>query len=165
MSTRQERIAAIARKYPNESITTLSSHLDVLWLREAYKQLNRKSAVGVDGESVAQFAEGLKERLAELVNQVKSGSYRAPPALRKQIPKNEKETRPIGIPTTTNKVLERAVVMLLEPIYEEDCIDGSYALRPNRNTHQALEVIRQELMAMGGGWVLDVGMYRSTSTQ
>ena len=88
------------------------------------------------------------------------GSYRAPPVLRKQIPKNEKETRPIGMPTTANKVLECAVTMLLEPIYGQDFIDGSYGFRLNRNTHDALEAIRQSLMQMGGGWVLDVDVQK-----
>jgi group II intron reverse transcriptase/maturase len=138
--------------------------MDLLWMREAYRQLNANSAVGVDGESVAAFGERLDERLTELLEQAKSGSYRAPPVLRKQIPKNEKETRPIGIPTTANKVLERAVVMLLEPIYEQDFIEDSYGFRRNRSSHDALEVIRQSLMQMGGGWVLDVDVQKYFDT-
>lgn len=164
VSTRRQRIAAIAQKYPDSPITTLSHHMDLLWMREAFGQLNRRSAVGVDGESVAAFGEQLDERLPELLEQAKSGSYRAPPVLRKQIPKNGKESRPIGIPTTANKVLERAVTMLLEPIYEQDFIDGSYGFRLNRNTHDALEVIRRSLMEMGGGWVLDVDVQKYFDT-
>lgn len=164
VSTRRQRIAAIAQKYRESPISTLSHHMDLLWMREAYRQLNANSAVGVDGESVAAFGERLDERLRELLEQAKSGSYRAPPVLRKQIPKNEKETRPIGIPTTANKVLERAVVMLLEPIYEQDFIEDSYGFRRNRSSHDALEVIRQSLMQMGGGWVLDVDVQKYFDT-
>ena len=164
VSTRRQRIATIARKYPGSPISTLSHHMDLLWMQQAYRQLNRHSAVGVDGESVAAFGERLDERLLELLEQAKSGSYRAPPVLRKQIPKNEKETRPIGIPTTANKVLERAVVMLLEPIYEQDFMDDSYGFRLNRGTHDALEVIRQWLMRKGGGWILDVDVQKYFDT-
>lgn len=164
VSTRRQRIAAVAQKYPDSPLSTLSHHLDLLWMREAYRQLNPNSAVGVDGESVEAFGERLDERLMELLEQAKSGSYRAPPVLRKQIPKNEKETRPIGIPTTANKVLERAVVMLLEPIYEQEFIEDSYGFRHKRSSHDALEVIRQSLMQMGGGWVLDVDVQKYFDT-
>jgi len=162
VSTRRQRIASIAQKYP--VVDTLSHHLDLLWMRTAFEQLNPKSAVGVDGESVAEFAEDLDARLKELLEQAKSGRYQAPPVRRTQIPKSETETRPIGIPTTANKVLERAMVMLLEPVYEGDFIDGSYGFRLGRNTHQALEKIRSTLSMWRGGWVLDVDVRKYFDT-
>lgn len=156
VSTRQRHIAQMARKYAASPLTTLSHHMDEPWMREAYRRVRRDSAPGVDGQSVADYGMNLEQNLRGLLERAKNGSYRAAPVKRAYIPKNETETRPIGIPTVENKVLERAVVMLLEPVYEIEFKDCSYGFRPKRSTHQALEAVRREAMAMGGGWVLDV---------
>lgn len=156
VSTRQRHIAQMARKYAASPLTTLSHHMDELWMREAYRRVRRDSAPGVDGQSVADYGTHLEQNLRGLLERAKNGSYRAAPVKRAYIPKNETETRPIGMPTVENKVLERAVVMLLEPVYENEFKDCSYGFRPKRSTHQALEAVRREAMAMGGGWVLDV---------
>ena len=114
----------------------------MLWMREAFKRLNPKSVAGIDEQSVREYAVELESNLGSLLERAKKGTYRAPPVKRKHIPKNEEETRPIGIPTTENKVLERAVVMLLEAIYEIDFMECSYGFRVKRSAHQALESIR-----------------------
>ena len=111
--TRQQRIAEMAKKYGDSPLSTLSHNIDLVWLHEAFRRLNRNSATGVDGQSVAAYGERLEENLRDLLERVKSGRYRAPPVKRGYVPKDGKELRPIGIPTTENKVLERAVVMLL----------------------------------------------------
>ena len=154
--TRQEHIAYVARKYTDSPLTTLSHHLDMLWMREAFSRVKRDSAPGIDGVTVAQYAENLEANLAELLELAKSGRYRTPPVKRAYIPKNEKETRPIGLPTVADKVLQRAVVMLLEPIYETEFLDCSYGFRPRRSAHQALDALREGLKGFNGGWVLDV---------
>jgi RNA-directed DNA polymerase len=154
--TRQEHIAYVAEKYTDSPLTTLGHHMDILWLQEAFSRVQRDAAPGVDGITVAQYAENLDANLAELLELAKSGRYRTPPVRRVHIPKNEKETRPIGIPTVADKVLQRAVVMLLEPIYERDFRDCSYGFRPGRSAHQALEALREALKEVKGGWVLDV---------
>ena len=133
-------------------------------MREAFSRLKKDSAVGVDGVSVQEYAINLEPKLADLLEEAKSGRYRPPPGKRVQIPKNEKETRPISISTTENKVLERAVTMLLEPIYETEFLDCSYGFRPNRSAHQALAEIREHVMAMNGGWVLDVDLRKFFDT-
>ena len=124
-------------------------------MREAYARLNRRSAPGIDRQSVAEYGENLDENLLELLERAKSGSYRAPALRRSYVPKNEKEKRPIGIPTTENKILERATVMLLEPIYENTFEDGSYGFRSKRPAHQALAKIRELIQAMNGCWIID----------
>jgi group II intron reverse transcriptase/maturase len=118
----------------------------------------------VDGQSVADYGEDLSANLRSLETRAKNGTYRAPPAKRVHIPKNETETRPIGMPTVEDKVLERAVAMLLEPVYEQEFLDCSYGFRPGRSPHQALEALRKVIMAMRGGWVLDVDVRKYFDT-
>jgi len=105
-----------------------------------------------------EYEQDLEGNLERLLDRAKSGTYRAPPVRRVHIPKggSSTETRPLGIPTLEDKVLQRAVVMLLEPIYEQDFLDCSYGFRPRRSAHQALESFRAQLMKSRGGWVLEV---------
>jgi group II intron reverse transcriptase/maturase len=104
--------------------------------------------------------------LQSLLDRAKSGTYVAPPVRRVHIPKagSATETRPLGIPTFEDKVLQRAVVMVLEAIYEQDFLDYSYGFRPGRSAHQALDTLWHQTMAMGGGWILDVDIRRSFDT-
>lgn len=164
VSTRQQHIAEMARKHAGSPLTTLSHHLDMVWLREAYARVRRDSAPGVDGQTVADYGENLEANLQSLLERAKSGTYRAPLVKRVHIPKSDTETRPIGMPTVENKVLERAVAMLLEPVYEREFLDCSYGFRTGRSPHQALEAVRAAVMAMGGGWVLDVDVRKYFDT-
>jgi group II intron reverse transcriptase/maturase len=118
----------------------------------------------VDGQTVADYGENLDANLRSLLDRAKTGTYRAPWVKRVHIPKNETETRPIGMPTVENKVLERAIAMLLEPVYEQEFLDCSYGFRPGRSAHQALAALRQTVMTMGGGWVLDVDVKKYFDT-
>jgi group II intron reverse transcriptase/maturase len=118
----------------------------------------------VDGQTVAGYGENLEANLQSLLERAKSGSYRAPLVKRVHIPKSETETRPIGMPTVENKVLERAVAMLLEPVYEREFLDCSYGFRTGRSPHQALDAVRAAVMRMGGGWVLDVDVRKYFDT-
>jgi RNA-directed DNA polymerase len=157
VSTRQRRIAELAEQYPEEGLSTLGHHLDMEWMKEAYRQVRRDSAPGVDGKTVAEYGCELEKNLEALIARAKSGSYKAPPVKRVHIAKGDgKETRPIGMPTVEDKILQRAVVMLLEPIYERKFYDFSYGFRPGRSAHQALEAIWQGIGKTRTGWVLDV---------
>lgn len=164
VSTRQQHIAAMARKHAGSPLSTLSHHLDLLWMREAYGKVRRDSAPGVDGQTVADYGEKLEANLRSLLERAKSGTYRAPLVKRVHLPKSETETRPIGMPTVENKVLERAVARLLEPVYETEFLDCSYGFRPGRSAHQALDAVRAAVMAMDGGWVLDVDVRKYFDT-
>lgn len=156
VSTKQKRIAELARQMPQVAMTTLSHHVDAEWLRVAYRRVRKDGAVGVDGQTAAEYARDLEGNLASLLNRFKSGTYRAPPVRRVHIPKGDGRTRPIGIPTLEDKILQRAVVMLMEPIYEHDFMECSYGFRPGKSAHMALEALWKGLMGMGGGWVLEV---------
>jgi group II intron reverse transcriptase/maturase len=138
--------------------TSLNHYLDRGWLHEAFLATRRDGAPGVDGRGFEDFAADLPGNLRSLEDRAKSGTYRAPPVRRVHIPKGggSTETRPLGIPTFEDKVLQRAVLMALEPIYEQDFLDCSYGFRPGRSAHQALGALRDQLMSIGGGWVVDV---------
>jgi group II intron reverse transcriptase/maturase len=155
--TKQRRIAEIARQRPTERLTALNHYLDIEWLTEAYHRVRRDSAPGVDGVRVSDYGQHLEEHLPSLLHRAKRGSYVAPPVKRVHLPKDgSEETRPIGMPTCEDKVLQRAVAMLLEPIYEEAFHDFSYGFRPGRSAHQALATFWQEATGLGVRWVLEV---------
>src|SRR6202049_1321557 len=156
VSTKLERIAKLAREIPQAAFTTLAHHIDIDWLKEAYRRTRKDGATGVDGQSAEDYAANLEDNLRSLLERAKSGTYRAPPVRRVHIPKSGGQTRPIGIPTFEDKVLQRAVAMVLEAIYEQDFLDCSYGFRPGRSAHQALNNLWHELMKMGGGWVYEV---------
>ena len=92
-----------AQKYRHEPLTALSHHMDLNWMHEAYHSINKDAAPGVDGQTWEQYGENLTENLKDLLNRAKSGSYRAPPVKRAYVPKNEREKRPIGLPTVQSR--------------------------------------------------------------
>ena len=117
ISTKLRQIAELARNAPDMAFTTIAHHLDLALLREAHRRTRKDGAPGVDGASADQYAERLEDNLRSLLERAKSGSYRAPPVRRVHIPKGDgSQTRPIGIPTFEDKVLQRAVAMLLEAV-------------------------------------------------
>ena len=156
IQTRQLRIARLAKEDPTRVLTSLAHFVDIHWLYEAWTRIRKSGAVGVDGETTDDFKANLDERLMKLLENFKSGKYRAPPVRGVDIPKGNGKTRPIGIPTTEDKVLQMAVKMLLEPIYEQDFQDCSYGCRPGRSQHQALQDMWKHLMDTNGGWILEV---------
>ncbi|MCA1837333.1 MAG: group II intron reverse transcriptase/maturase [Actinobacteria bacterium] len=157
VSTKLQQIAELARKMPQAALSTLSHHIDLEFLREAYRRTRKDGATGVDEMTAKEYAENLDERLASLLERFKSGTYWAPPVRRVHIPKGDgTKTRPIGIPTFEDKVLQRAVTMVLEAVYEQDFLNCSWGFRPGRSAHGALESLYQALRRMHGGWVLDV---------
>ena len=157
ISTKLERIAKLARDFRGKPLNPLSHFIDVEWLREAYRRTRKDGALGVDRQSAGEYEEKLEENLRSLLERAKSGMYRAPPVRRVHIPKGDgSQTRPLGIPTFEDKVLQRAVAMVLEAVYEQEFHDFSYGFRPGRSALQALEVVQNTAVKMAGGWVLEV---------
>lgn len=155
----------MAKEMPGAALTTLAHHIDVDWLREAYRRTRKDGARGVDGQSASQYAEHLEDNLRALLERAKNGTYRAPPVRRVHIPKGDgSQTRPIGIPTFEDKVLQRAVAMLLEAVYEQEFHDFSYGFRPGRSAHQACEALQNATVRMAGGWVLEVDIAKFFDT-
>lgn len=137
---------------------TLNQYIDYEWVRYAYDRTRKDGAVGVDDQTAADYAANLEQNLCNLVDQLKSGSYRAPPARRHYIPKTDGSQRGIAISCFSDKVAQRAIVMLLEPIYEHDFLDCSFGFRRERSAHQALQAVRNAIMERGGRWILDVDL-------
>jgi len=165
VSTKLQRIAKLSKESPEMVWTTLAHHIDIDWLREAYRRTRKSGAPGVDGQTATEYAANLEDNLQSLLDRAKSGRYRAPPVRRVHIPKGEgKQTRPIGIPTFEDKVLQRAVSMLLGAVYEEDFYEFSYGFRPGRSAHQALETFQSGLVRLAGAWVLEVDVRKFFDT-
>ncbi len=156
----------LARRSPQMAFTSLAYHMDLQWLHEAFLRTRKDGAVGVDGQWASDYRQNLEANLQSLLDRAKSGTYVAPPVRRVHIPKagSPTQTRPIGIPTFEDKVLQRAVVMLLEPIYEQDFHASSYGFRPGRGAHQALQSLWEQLMGCSGGWVLEVDIRKFFDT-
>jgi group II intron reverse transcriptase/maturase len=155
VSTKLRRIAKLAKENSQMSFTTLAHHIDMDFLREAYRRTRKDGAPGVDRVTAKKYAKRLDANLEALLNAFKSGRYRAPPVRRVHIPKGDGRTRPLGIPAFEDKVLQKAVTMVLEAIYEQDFSNCSYGFRPKRSAHDALAAMREPLMEMGGAWVID----------
>lgn len=157
VSTKLERIAKLTKQMPGVALTTLAHHIDLEWLHEAYRRTRKDGAVGVDGQTAAEYAANLQANLKTLLDRAKSGdNYRAPPVRRVYIPKGDGDkTRPIGMPAFEDKVLQRAIAMVLEAIYEQQFLDCSYGFRPKRSAHQALRAVWKQAMDLGGCWVLE----------
>lgn len=156
ISTKIQRIAELARRHPERVFRSIHHVIDIEWLREAHRRTRKSGAVGVDGQTAREYAVHLEANLQKLLDRFKTGSYRAPSLRRAHIPKDGGNTRPIGIPTFEDKVLQTAIRMLMEAIYEEDFLDCSYGFRPRRSAHDALDALWKSVMSMGGAWVVEV---------
>src|SRR4029079_4919546 len=118
----------------------------------------KDGAVGVDEQTAADYAANLEGNLQSLLDRFKSGTYRPPQGPRGEIPKGDGTTRPLGIPTFEDKVLQRAVSMVLNAVYEQDFLDCSYGFRPGRSPHQSLHALWSARMKVGVCWVLEIAI-------
>jgi len=156
ISTRLLKITQLVSDYPRVALTTLAHHIDVSWLREAYRLTRKDGAVGVDGQTAMMYEEHLDDNLSSLLDRFKSGVYRAPPVKRVYILKGDGKKRPIGMPTLEDKVLQRAVLMVLEPIFEHTFYDCSFGFRPRKSAHQALDSLWRSIMGLKDVWLIEL---------
>jgi len=156
VSTKLQQIAEQAKRYPGTAFTTLVHLIDVDFLREAFRRTNKKSSPGIDGVTAERYAENLEENLQDLYERLRNGQYRAMPVERVWLDKEDGRKRPIGKPVLEDKIVQRAVAMLLEAVYEQDFYDFSYGFRAGRSPHQALRELRERCMEMNIGWIVDL---------
>jgi retron-type reverse transcriptase len=145
--------AARARK--QERFTALLHHLTVNLLRDSFYALKRQAAPGVDGVTWQEYEAGLEGRLADLHNRVHRGAYQAQPSRRVYIPKADGRQRPLGVAALEDKIVQQAVVTILNQIYEVDFKGFSYGFRPGRGPHQALDALSAAILWKRVNWVLD----------
>ena len=148
-------ISGHARRDPAFQFTSLAHLLDVEYLRDCYHSLNRNRAVGIDSISWEAYGANLEDNLSHLVSRLKRKRYKPLPARRVYIPKNDKETRPLGIPALENKIVERGITWILESIYEQEFLDCSYGFRPKRGCHQALKQLNDLIMFQPVGHIVE----------
>jgi RNA-directed DNA polymerase len=150
-----ERVRKAAQERKGERFTTLLHHIDATLLRQAYHWLKREAAPGVDGMTWDTYGEGLDARLRDLETRIHGGSYRAQPSRRVYIPKPDGRQRPLGIAALEDKIVQRAVVEVLNAIYETDFLGFSYGFRPGRGQHDALDALAAGIENRAVNWILD----------
>ena len=148
MSTQLSRITKRAKWDRKARFTSLAHLLTPEFLRETWGKMNRRAAGGVDGKSAEQFESELETHIEEICAHLKAGTYRAPPVRRVDIPKGPGKdgTRPLGIPTVGDRLLQRAVARILEAVFEADFLECSHGFRPGRNPHHALRALREQIV-------------------
>jgi group II intron reverse transcriptase/maturase len=144
MSTELDRIATKAKADRKVRFTSLAHLLTPVFLRETWALMNRRGASGVDGETTQQFESEIETRILDIWERLKAGRYKAPPVRRVDIPKGPGKagTRPLGIPTVEDRLVQRATARILEAVFEQDFLDCSYGFRPRRSPHHALRALR-----------------------
>ena len=150
-----DRVREAARRDAKQRFTNLLHHVKVDLLRQAYSALKHDAAVGIDEVSWRQYGEGLEERLIDLQVRIQEGRYRAKPSKRDWIPKPDGRQRPIGIASLEDKIVQKALVLVLQQIYEEDFLGFSYGFRPKRRQHNALDALYVAITQRKVSWVLD----------
>ena len=125
-------------------------------MKEAYRLTRKDGAPGIDGVTANEYAKKLEANLLDLLDRIKSGCYQSPPVRRTYIPKTDGSRRPLGIPSFEDKVAQRAIVMVLESVYEQDFLPCSFGFRPGRSAHQALQNLNAACMRQRLRWVLDI---------
>ncbi len=164
VSSALDRVRQVARKDREARFTALLHHVDVDRLRAAYRAIRRDAAPGVDGVTWEEYGRGLEENLHDLHARLCRGAYRVRPSRRVFIPKADGRLRPLGIASLEDKVLQRAVVEVLNAIYEEDFLGFSYGFRPGRRPHDALDALAVGIEKRKVNWILDAdirGFYDS----
>lgn len=152
---RLDRVRQAARQRKKERFTALMHLVDVELLRQSYFWLQKKAAAGVDGMTWQQYGEGLEERLADLHGRLHRNAYRATPSRRQYIPKADGRMRPLGIAALEDKIVQRAVVAVLNAVYEQDFLGFSYGFRPRRSQHQALDALSVGITRTSVSWIVD----------
>jgi RNA-directed DNA polymerase len=144
-----------ARERKQERFTALLHHLSVALLRDSFYALRRQASPGVDGVTWQEYETGLEDRIADLHRRIHRGAYRAQPSRRVYIPKADGQQRPLGVAALEDKIVQQAVVTILNQIYEEDFKGFSYGFRPGRSPHQALDALCVAIQKRRVNWVLD----------
>src|SRR5215468_254487 len=155
MSPELLKVAERAKRHPEQRILALAHLIDEPALERAYRSLRRDAAVGVDGATVEQYGEKLAENLQTLRARMKAGQYRHQPIRRVNIPKENGTSRPIGVSTVEDKIVQGALREVLETVYEQDFLDCSYGFRPGRSAHDAIRRLNEVIMRGHANYIVE----------
>jgi len=151
----REGVREAAHKDKKVRFTALLHQVTAPLLLNSYYELKKQAAPGVDGVTWQQYGTGLMERINDLHDRVQKGAYRAQPSKRAYIPKEDGRQRPLGIASLEDKIVQQALVTVLNEIYEQDFKGFSYGFRPSRSAHDALDALTVGLTRKKVNWVLD----------
>jgi RNA-directed DNA polymerase len=149
------RVREAAKRNKKIRFSALFHHVTTSFLRDCFYALKRQAAPGVDGVTWTEYEQDLESRLTDLQNRIHRRTYRAQPSRRVYIPKADGRQRPLGIAALEDKIVQQAVVRLLEPISEEDFLGFSYGFRPGRGPHMALDALNVAIERVPVKWILD----------
>lgn len=155
VSTGLQEVVDRARKHPGEKILSLAHRIDEPALARAYRRLRNDAAVGVDGVTKAEYGRHLERKLADLHERLRTKRWQHQPIRRVHIPKGEGKTRPIGISTVEDKLVQDAVREVLEAVYEQDFLPCSYGFRPGRKAHDALRALHRAVDRGEAKWIIE----------
>jgi RNA-directed DNA polymerase len=156
MSTDINRIAELAKEDPRPQFSSIAHLITVAKLYEAFRGLRKDASAGIDGVTYEQYETNVDENIQQLHQRRKEGKYQAQPLRRVYIPKEDGKQRPISILALEDKIAQKAVVDLLNAIYEQDFLDGSYGFRPKRGQHHALDEVGRVICTRPVEWVLEI---------
>lgn len=148
-------LARRAREIRDEPLNNVVHNIDEEWLYESWKRLRKGAAYGIDKVSSDMYESKLDENIQDLLRRLKQGCYRAPPVKRVYIPKDNNSKRPLGLPTVEDKLVQRAVGIMLSAVYEQEFLDMSYGFRSKRNAHQAVGAVKKAVATGKVSWVVD----------
>src|SRR5437588_1172156 len=156
MSTDIDRIAELAKDDSKRQFSSIAHLITVEKLEEAFRSLRKDASAGIDGVTYEQYETNVEENIRQLHQRLKEGKYRAQPLRRVYIPKENGKQRPISIPALEDKIVQKAMVEVLNAIYEQDFLNCSYGFRPGRGAHQALDEVGRVICTRPTGWILEV---------
>src|ERR1700719_652140 len=156
MSTKLDRLTELAKEEPKRQFFSIAHLITPEALYTAFRSLRKEASAGVDGVTYQEYQQDAERKIQELYQRLKDGKYQAQPLRRVYIPKENGKQRPISIPALEDKIVQKAMVEVLNAIYEQDFLDCSYGFRPGRGQHQALEEVGRIICTRPIGWILEI---------
>src|SRR5579864_3610306 len=156
MSTKLDRLSELAKEEPKRQFFSIAHLITSEALYAAFRSLRKDASAGVDGVTYEEYQQDAERKVQELYQRLKHGKYQAQPLRRVYVPKENGKQRPISIPALEDKIVQKAMVEILNAIYEQDFLDCSYGFRPKRGQHQALDEVRRVICTRPTGWILEL---------
>ena len=156
MSSDIDRLAELAKDDPKRQFFSIAHFITPEKMLAAFRNLRKEASAGVDGVTHEEYERDAEGNIRQLHRRLKEGKYRAQPLRRVYIPKENGKQRPISIPALEDKIVQKAMVEILNAIYEQDFLDCSYGFRPGRGQHQALDEMGRVICTRPTGWILEI---------